>query len=100
MKCNFDHIMTDIDGTVIPLSAADKSPLLLKQVCTIALTGNLPGDDRVGGEEKFNRYKLAMKIHDGGEVELTPEEAAKIKHVIGLAYGPVIVGRAFEVLNG
>lgn len=98
MKCNFDHAMIDIDGTAI--KAEGGKPLMLKQVSTIALTGNLPGEDRLGGEEKFLRYKLAMKISAGGEVELTPEEAAKIKHVIGLAYGPVIVGRAFEVLNG
>ena len=41
-----------------------------------------------------------MKIANVLPVDLTIEEAAEIKKLVGKAYGPVVVGRVYEIFEG
>lgn len=94
---NLDVTVLDMDDN--PVQKEKGIPLLLKDVAITALNGNYADEQSLSGEEKFKRFDLAMKVNKGGEQDYTPEEIVLIKRIIGKAYGPLIVGRAFEVLN-
>lgn len=94
---DFHAKILNIDGSEIPVSATDKTPLTLGKACEDALiANNLPGDSP-STTEKGDRFRLALKVHAGKE-PLTSEEVVLLKKVLGLAYGPLVVGRAQELL--
>lgn len=66
-----------------------------------ALTGQLPGDERLDGKKKFDLFKIAMKVDDmmqdkGGE--LSTKEIETIKDRVGI-YPPLMVGRLWSLLD-
>lgn len=94
MKIDFEQ---QLKGLGRPLMAQDgETPLTLKSISIESLMAAFP-DEKISGEEKFKRYQLAQRISDGDEVSVS--EAAKIKDLIGKAYGPVVVGPAYELLE-
>lgn len=71
----------------------------LRKACTEALQSlSLQGDTQ-DGEERYRRYQLAIKIMSEDAPDLSAEEITKLKRVIGLAFGTVVVGRAYEILD-
>lgn len=77
----------------------------LKHICIDALLNPEPTPDgrpiNVEGSKKFERWELASKIYTAnGIIELKSEEIAQLKELIGKAYGPIIVGQAWEALEG
>ena len=79
-------------------------PFRLKAVATnVLLMTETDGTGRpkeLKGEEKVERYALAMKIYKSdGLVDLKSEEISLLKKLIGRAYGPLTVGQAWEVLD-
>lgn len=76
----------------------DKS-LTLKKVCVDSLLLNTQDD--TSGDEKAERYMLAMKIHEAKkEVDLESKDIVIIKELIGKNYGPLVVGQAHLMLEG
>ena len=57
-------------------------------------------DEKIGGDVKFKRHQIAARIYGKQYAELTIEEIALIKELIGKAYGPAVVGPAFNLLEG
>lgn len=109
MKINFDSTITDLDGKpveVLPAVIRDGAVvtpaeiLTLKGVALNALMAALPEEQHLAGDEKVSRFALAMRVNKGGEQDITPEEAGKIKMLVGKCYAPLVVGRAYELLNG
>lgn len=96
---NFDATLKDFDGSEIqdPNNDGKITPLtyyVKRALCTpFADEPGLPGDVKV------ERYATAMKVHKGGDVELTPEEVVEIKKCVGKCFAPVIVGQIYEILN-
>ncbi len=86
-----------IDGTTIPVSETDKTPITLGKVLVDAMVATVPGEN-VPTEEKSRRFFLALKIHEGKR-DLTAEEVALAKKVVGSIYGPLVVGRVTELLD-
>lgn len=82
----------------------DKNPIkndgkvvTLREVTVNALLA--PAD--ISGTDKMKRFLLAQKIHEAAEeIKLFPEELVLIKDLIGKAYSPLFVGRAYQILNG
>lgn len=94
---DFKAHIKNLDGSTVPMSTTDPSPLTLGKICEDALIATLPNDAPVDAEKK-KRFWLAMKIHEG-KSPLTAEETTLVLKVIGLAYGPLVVGRATELLD-
>jgi hypothetical protein len=92
MKINFNQPIKNIQGEEI-------KDLTLKVVSVESLLATF-SDEQISGEEKAKRYLLATRIYANEELELTVEEIAKIKQLIGKGYGPLIVGQAWEMLEG
>lgn len=101
MKINFSAELKTLDGQTIKETTADDSkPATLAVFAVNALNAQLEEEKNLDGAEKFKRYQLAAKVYNGGEVELTSDEAAKIKGLIGKIYPPLIVGQCWPLLDG
>lgn len=97
MKINFDAVLTGLEGQ--PLLDDTKQPVTLKALSLGALMSVFVGEENLTGEEKLSRYQLASTIHRGSIVDLKVEDIAKIKFLIGKAYGVLAVGKAYELLD-
>jgi len=99
VKINADAVLTSFEGKAI-LAVDGKSDATLKGIAVMSLMTMIDADKGMQGDEKLKLYELACKVNAGGDVELSPEEAALIKKRIGLMFGPAVVGPAFKILNG
>lgn len=95
MKIDMSQTLLDLGG--LPLRNNDEI-LTLGSVSIEALV-LVQRDDRVNGGEKFKRYQIAQKIHGKDLIDLTLDEIVLIKDLIGKAYGPAVVGPAFNLLE-
>lgn len=76
--------------------------LTLKSVCLAAINNRIP-NEQITGEELFSRFMLGQRIFssNGEGVDLTTEEAALIKSLlVKTAFTPLMVGRAFQIIEG
>jgi hypothetical protein len=71
----------------------------LQKIIVDALQANVKGEESIAGTEKVKRFQLAVKVYSGDEVELSAEDIALIKDLIGKLYGPLVVGRSYELLE-
>lgn len=95
---DFKAEIRGLDGKPIPVSETDKTPVTLGSVAEVALLA-AGGIENSTPEEKARRFFLALKIHEGRGDTLTLDELALVKRVIGSVYGPLIYGRAVELLE-
>lgn len=100
---DFSQPIIDQDGKVLqaPADANGKSPgvFTLGVAAAQALFGVYQDETTISGQKKFERGVLAMKVKDGGHVTLSPEDLATIKELIGKAYTPLVVTRAWPLLD-
>lgn len=89
-----------LDMTGKPYLAEDgKTPKTLGQFCEDALVADFPDErGKVEGAEKFKRWQLAVKIRDGAK-DLTAEETATVKALVGKGYAPAVVGPIWQALD-
>jgi len=73
--------------------------LKLGDVASRALSATFEDERALAGDEKFKRGDLALKVGKGGMHDLTVEDIALIKKVIAKGYGPLIVIRAWTMLD-
>ena len=73
--------------------------LTLASVAVSALMGTYQDEQGITGEEKFKRYQIAQRLSSAGTQEVTAEEVALIKRLIGKAYTPMVVGPAYIALE-
>lgn len=99
MKLDFAQNILTIYGEAIK-SVDGKENADLKHVCVEALMAVFPDEKDLSGAKKLQRFRLAKKISVGGEVELEVEDVSLIKELVGKAFGPNIVGPAYEMLEG
>lgn len=74
-------------------------PLTLRLACTRSLVAITEQSMKLTAQKKFERAQLASKIYDDDTVSLTVEEIAKVKECIGQAEGPLVLIRAWELLD-
>lgn len=98
LAIDFKAEMTAIDGKAIPADPGKPEALTLQRVCEDALIASYPDEQTLPSDEKNRRFWLAIKIH-GGEQNLSADEITMLKKVIGKGYGPLVVGRAFGMLD-
>jgi hypothetical protein len=99
---DFTQVIKDLDGKPLPINIDGKLPAVatLGQIAKDALTNILQEDSTLAGSVKFEHYLLAQKVYpDKSDVVLTAEELATIKERIGKAFGPVVVGPAWKMLD-
>lgn len=96
MKVDFSTVLNDLLGE--PLKE-DGKPFTLSMACCTALMTPAQDEPNVAAETKVRRFKLATAIIQGGEQDFSIEDVAELKKLIGKIFGPLVVGRAFEILD-
>lgn len=97
---DFTQVLKGVDGK--PLQSTDPkitTGLTLGEVSVAALVTILEEDKGANGETKFKLDELARKVYGKKQVHLTVEDLATIKARIGKAYGPLVVGPAWRLLD-
>lgn len=98
MKVKMDQrILNEEDQ---PIKVKDKPDLTLRDVCVNSLLSTQQEDKE---KEKFERYEVFQKIKKldkDGMVDLKSDEIVIIKKAIGLFQPPLLLGQAFDMLEG
>src|SRR5262245_46558353 len=95
MKKNVDIPILDLDGDAIrEMHKGRERQCTVRTYAVNALA--LGNGHESTGEDKITRYRLAMRLHEGGECELSAEECALIKSAVGALYPPLIVGQIHQ----
>ena len=77
-----------------------KAPLTLLDVASTALLANLPSDQGLSGQQKYDLYDLARRIKTGPQpVALSETDLATLRKRIGEVFGPGVVGPAWKALD-
>ena len=100
MKIDFNKPILDLSGKPVKQDDSAKSAnATLGTVAVNALMAAYRDEDSLSGADKARRYALALKINKGGTVDLKSEDVTTIKTLIGKAFNPLIVGRAYEIID-
>ena len=98
MKIKLDQKIMSADGIKAISSQDTKCDLVLKDVCINAILHSEKDDTE---KQKYEAYELFVKLRDSQkEIELTVEEVVKLKKKIGVIYMPLILGQAWDMLEG
>jgi len=99
MKLNVLTTLKNLDGEdlIEPDAKGEVSKVLLRNILVNALM--IPAEKDTG-QQKVEKYMLAMDIQKHEEVEVTPEQIVLLKSVIEKPYGPIVVGPVFQILDG
>jgi hypothetical protein len=96
MLRDFNTNILDVQGN--PIVTAGK-PMTVREAIGNALHAALQGE-QPNGDEKYKRFQLSLKIETSdGKPDLTTEDLSRIKDVVGKAFGPLVVGRVFDLLD-
>lgn len=82
------------------INAECGQPLTLADVAVESLMTPYQGEDQLPMTERLQRMKLAQKLVEGGEVDITPDERERIKTLAIKRYaGPLVPCRIEEMLE-
>lgn len=97
MKIDFSKEILDLENNAVKSEAGEV--VTLKSVSTTALLNPRAGVEP-NADAAVKKFSLAMTIHGAkGPVDLKAEEVVLLKASIGAIYAPLVVGRAFELLD-
>jgi FKBP-type peptidyl-prolyl cis-trans isomerase (trigger factor) len=101
MKINFSQKLFDFrtgKAMTREVNGNAAESLTLGFCCSEALI--MPSQDK-NADKKVSDLLLAMKVFAGEELEVTPEEASRLKEKIAEAYpSPIVSGQCCQMLNG
>jgi len=99
MKIDFNVKLMDLDGkTPMPFSKDIREPISLGLVCTTALNA-MDQKNPPTPQDRYKRGKLAEKIATNDTLDLSVDELKMLKDLIGAVWGPVVVMRAWDILD-
>lgn len=98
MQVLFGKVLMDEQDKEI--KGADNKPFTLKAACFQSLGATFPDEQNLSGEDKFKRFELYQKIKSTPDpVDLTAEEVALLKKLVGKGYGSIIMGQCWMALE-
>lgn len=98
MKVKIEEKILGVDGKTPLMNPESQSDLTLRDVCINSLLSPMEGDTEV---TKYEKYELFKRIRTAKlEVEFKVEETAIIKKCIGKFQPPLILGQAFDLIEG
>lgn len=96
MKINFGAPIKDIKGEPI---VENEKAVTLGSVSCQALLASYPDEQNLSGKDKVERFTLAALCSNEIESDISLEDATLLKKLIGKAYGPLVVGRVYELID-
>jgi hypothetical protein len=96
MKIDFSAVIKDLDGGAV--KDGDKDATLGRVTCT-ALLASYADEQNLPAEDKVKRFRLAEIAARGSEQEMKVDDVALVKKLIGKAFAPLVVGRAYDIIE-
>jgi hypothetical protein len=96
---DFSTPLNDYEGNAISDGTEAKAPFTLGNAAVRALVIPYEDERNLSPEDKFKRGELASRIHNSSALSLKAEEVTLLKKLIGKAYSPLIVFRAWPLLD-
>lgn len=94
---DFSQTITNYDGTPVK---DNEQEVTLKLLSVGALSAQFQDEQNLPPTDKFKRGDLALKIYNSTEpLSLKSEDVTMLKNVIGKAYGPMVVYKAYQLLD-
>jgi hypothetical protein len=97
MKLDFGKVLTGLDGT--PIKFGDKDATL-GLIAVEALCAVYQDEQNLTGEEKCKRAALAEVAYKANGEDVSVEDVTLIKKLIGKAYAPLVVKKAYDIIEG
>lgn len=97
MKIDFGYVICDLKG--LPIKDGEKV-LTLGQVAVTAMFAQIPDDQNATADQKVRQFKIAQLAADDKMADISTEDAATLKQRIAKVYNALVVGRAFEAIEG
>lgn len=103
MKIDFNQVLYTIENETMKKKEGGDDATL-GWVAIEGLLGAPPHpsieDQKMSGEEKLERYRLAKKIKKAeGPIDVSSEQIVKIKKCVASLFGPSVSGQAWELLE-
>lgn len=106
MKISLNQKLKTLNGEVIKQSfekgkKIEERELTFAEVFIQSLLTSFEDEQKLSGIDKMKRYVLAQKINRNKDkvADLTVEEVALIKELIGKGYNALVVGQVWETLE-
>ena len=96
MKIDFSAVIKDLAGEAVKDGVKDAT---LGRVACTALLASYADEQNLAAEDKVKRFRLAEIAAKGGEREVKVEDVALIKQLIGKAFAPLVVARAYDIIE-
>jgi len=93
MKVDWNETLADFDGQQV--RDEEGQPVTLGRMAIRALMSVVR--EQVDGDEKFRRYKVAEKVHQGAD--LSVDEVSRLKKAVGEVLTPLAVGAIWTRLE-
>lgn len=89
------------DGNyVIKIIPTPDEKVILKRICINALISEYT-DEVITPDEKYEKYLLFQKFHEAkNKIELETDEIVLVKKWIGKGFGTLMMGQAWNMLEG
>jgi hypothetical protein len=109
MKIDVTQQLTELDGTPMVTGkqvcqmcgqpVGKTEPMTVRVAAVRALSVTFRDEQGLTGEDRVARFHLALKITDDDEPNLTVEEIALVKKLVGKMGGNVVAGRMWAILD-
>lgn len=93
MVYNFNTVLKDLQGN--PIIQNDKLVIFKDVICPILFSAG----EGFTPEEKYNAYKIMLKMEKGENVELNSEDVTLIKKIIGPQLSAGAYGQLVDLLE-
>ncbi len=98
MKLDLTKGLVNVNGDILKTPTGEVATVGL--TITQSLLTELNGDEKLEGVKKAELFNLWFdKIKDKKEADFKPEEVVLIKERIGKAYGMLVVGQMYKLLD-
>lgn len=98
-KRNADGSPVFDQATSEPVVLEQPKEFTLRAACLRALSAALEGDQKASAEDKLKLFAVATKIASGEDHDYSAEQVVLLKKRIAEAYGFLIVGRCYALLD-
>lgn len=102
-KIDFTTVLTDADGeAIVECANAEDKDCKVKRPMTLglfAMRALAVAEPNVPQDEALKRGQLALTVYKATAAQLTAEDIATIKKAIAKNYSPLVVVRAFALLD-
>lgn len=99
LAATVDMTQAEREAIAAAINKTGRPQITLKRAAVNAVQAMFEDERNLDGSEKLKRWQLAMRIHLGGDVDLSADEITLVKKLVGKLYGPSVVGPVWTALE-